>query len=41
MKKDKEEEEERRLLQIVSARTHLFIRHSPLQNEHFLMIAGG
>ena len=40
MKKDKEEEEERRLLQIVSARTHL-LRHSPLQNEHFLMIAGG
>ena len=40
MKKDKEEEEERRLLQIVPARTHL-LRHSPLQNEHFLMIAGG
>ena len=37
MKKDKEEEEERRLLQIVPARTHL-LRHSPLQNEHFLMI---
>jgi hypothetical protein len=43
MKKDKEEEEEeeeRRLLQIVWTRTHL-LRHSPLQNEHFLMMAGG